>query len=259
METWWGFGNLVGFWKPDGVLETRWGFGNLVGFWKSGGILETWWGFGNLENLPLKFLHPIILISMKKLDSDYWNNRYLENTTGWDLGEASPPLKVYIDQLKNKSIRILIPGCGNCYEALYLLEKGFSDITVIDIAPALTASLQKKLPSDIYPNLKIITGDFFSLEDQFDLVLEQTFFCALDPSLREAYAKKMHSILKPGGKIAGVLFNREFEGGPPFGGNEKEYRILFGKYFQLNILAQSYNSIEARIGSEVFIEFEKNL
>jgi hypothetical protein len=67
----------------------------------------------------------------------------------------------------------------------------------------------------------------------------------------------MNSILKPAGKLAGVLFNREFEGGPPFGGNEQEYRILFGKYFQINILAPCYNSFEARSGSEVFVELEK--
>jgi len=194
---------------------------------------------------------------MQHLDAKYWNNRYLEHTTGWDLGEVSPPLKAYIDQLEDKSIRILIPGCGNSYEASYLLEKGFTDITVIDLAPALTVSLQQKFPAEIYPTLKIINGDFFELDDKFDLVLEQTFFCALEPSLRQRYIEKMNTVLVPGGKIAGVLFNREFEGGPPFGGNEKEYRNIFQKYFQINILAQCYNSIEARSGSEVFIEFEK--
>jgi hypothetical protein len=46
------------------------------------------------------------------------------NETGWDLGQVSPPLKAYIDQLTDKNLRILIPGCGNSYEAEYLLEKG---------------------------------------------------------------------------------------------------------------------------------------
>jgi methyl halide transferase len=194
---------------------------------------------------------------MSKLDAQYWNNRYLEKSTGWDLGELSPPLKAYIDQLTDKSIKILIPGCGNCYEASYLLENGFKDITVIDLAPVLTQSLQKKLPSEKYPDLKIINGDFFALEDHYDLILEQTFFCALNPDLRNTYAQKMKFILKPGGKLVGVLFNRDFDGGPPFGGNKAEYRILFDKYFQINILATCYNSVEPRRGAEVFIEFEK--
>ena len=194
---------------------------------------------------------------MDKLDSQYWNNRYLENTTGWDLGEISPPLKDYIDQLPDKSIGILIPGCGNSYEAAYLLENGFSNITLIDISPVLTDILQKKLTSEHYPNLKIHTGDFFELQDEFDLILEQTFFCALDPSLREAYAKKMKDLLNLGGKLTGVLFNRNFDGGPPFGGNEEEYKALFGKYFKINILEPCNNSIFPRSGVELFFEFEK--
>jgi hypothetical protein len=43
-------------------------------------------------------------------------------TTGWDLGLVSPQLKI-IDTLKDKDIAILIPGCGNTYEAAYLLEQ----------------------------------------------------------------------------------------------------------------------------------------
>lgn len=190
--------------------------------------------------------------------TSYWNDRYLSHTTGWDIGIISPPLKAYIDHLSDKSQKILIPGCGNCYEAAYLLEQGFKNITIIDIAPALTESLNKKFPAEDYPELKIITGDFFELEGQFDLILEQTFFCALDPSLRESYVLKMNELLYPGGRLAGVLFNREFEGGPPFGGNIQDYQSLFSKHFQVNILAPCYNSIEPRKGAEVFIECEKN-
>ena len=47
---------------------------------------------------------------------------------GWDLGEVSPPIKSYIDTLEDKNIRILIPGCGNTYEAEYLLEQGFTKL-----------------------------------------------------------------------------------------------------------------------------------
>ena len=37
------------------------------------------------------------------LSADYWNERYLNNASQWDLGAVSPPLKKYIDQ-KLKSI-----------------------------------------------------------------------------------------------------------------------------------------------------------
>jgi len=42
------------------------------------------------------------------LSADYWNERYLNNASHWDLGMVSPPLKTYIDQLANKNLSILI-------------------------------------------------------------------------------------------------------------------------------------------------------
>ena len=79
------------------------------------------------------------------LSADYWNDRYKQNEIGWDIGYPSTPLKTYIDQLTNKDISILIPGGGNSYEAAYLLEKGFTNITVIDLAPLVTDNLKEKL------------------------------------------------------------------------------------------------------------------
>ncbi len=69
-----------------------------------------------------------------QLNADYWNNHYLENETGWDAKSITTPLKKYFDQLKNKSISILIPGAGNSYEAEYFIKKGFKNIFVLDYA-----------------------------------------------------------------------------------------------------------------------------
>ena len=187
------------------------------------------------------------------LDAHYWNERYQNSATGWDIGAISTPLKEYIDQLDSKEIRILIPGCGNAYEAAYLLEKGFTNITLIDIAPALTKKLADQFPAHINKSLHIITGDFFQLQGQYDLILEQTFFCALDPALRDNYASKMKELLAPQGKLAGVLFNRDFPGGPPFGGSIAEYKKLFSGYFESVYLEPCYNSIEPRKDAEAFV------
>lgn len=186
------------------------------------------------------------------LSQEYWNNRYLQDQTGWDIGTVSTPLKEYIDQLSDKQISILIPGGGNSYEALYLLEQGFTDITVIDLAPAVTEKLKKQTES-YQSYIKILTGDFFELTGQYDLILEQTFFCAIDPALREHYVTKMSELLKPKGKLVGVLFNRSFEAGPPFGGSEAEYRALFASTFHQIHIEPCYNSISPRSGSELFV------
>jgi SAM-dependent methyltransferase len=187
----------------------------------------------------------------------FWETRWQEHQTGWDLGQASPPLRAYIDQLEDKNISILIPGCGNAYEAAYLLEKGFTHVTLIDIAAYPVKMLTERFNPGSDPRIRIIHGDFFEHEGQYDLILEQTFFCALDPSLRDAYVQKMASLLKPGGKLVGVLFNRDFEGGPPFGGHIEEYRKRFAAYLSIKIMEPCYNSIGPRTGKEAFFGAEK--
>lgn len=191
------------------------------------------------------------------LDSKYWDGRYNQQDDPWSIGSISTPLKEYIDQLTDKSIAILIPGCGNAYEATYLLEQGFTNITLIDISPVLVKAIEKELSLYVGKQLRIICDDFFNLNDQFDLIIEQTFFCALDPALRKNYVVKMHELLKQGGKLVGVLFNCSFEVSPPFGGSIEEYRQLFSEAFNVKKMEKCYNSIEKRGGREAFILLQK--
>ena len=191
----------------------------------------------------------------KLLDQEYWDKQYISKATGWDLGKVSPPIKEYIDTLKDKNSSILIPGCGNTYEAEYLLEKGFTNLTVIDIAPTLVKRLQEKFKNN--PDIKIVLYDFFEHQGQYDLIIEQTFFCALSPELREKYVRKMYQLLKEKGKLVGLLFNKTFESGPPYGGSQAEYEQLFKNYFDFKIMETCHNSIAPRANSEIFIEFQK--
>ena len=191
----------------------------------------------------------------KVLDQNYWDGQYKANTTGWDLGVISPPLKAYIDAIEDKNSAILIPGCGNTYEAAYLLEMGFTNITVIDIAPTLIRILQQKFATN--NNIKIVLGDFFKHQGSYDLIIEQTFFCALPPTMRQEYVAKMHDLLAKNGKLAGVLFNRMFTAGPPFGGSQEEYKMLFKDAFEVLSMDVSNNSIAPRANTELFIELKK--
>ncbi len=193
---------------------------------------------------------------MKKLNREFWENKYEQGDMGWDIGYVSPPIKDYIDQLTDKSIKILIPGAGNAYELMYLTEKGFTNTYIIDIARPPLEAIRAKLPN--FPEEKLLEGDFFDLDiGDFDLILEQTFFCALNPQLRSKYVLKMKNLLKANGKLAGLLFNFPLsKSGPPFGGSLAEYTDLFEKHFNLKLLKTAYNSIKPRAGKELFFIFE---
>jgi methyl halide transferase len=193
---------------------------------------------------------------MTDLSSAYWNNRYLNNDFVWDIGCVSPPLKMYTDQLFNKKIKILIPGAGNAYEADYLFENGFSQVYVLDFAAQPLQTIRQRQP--LFPVLQLLEQDFFEHQGQYDLILEQTFFCALDPALRKNYASHMHQLLKPGGTLAGVLFNDTLNvAGPPFAGSKEEYVQLFEPLFEIKVMELCYNSIKPRQNRELFMVLKK--
>lgn len=189
-------------------------------------------------------------------DEKYWTSKYKDESTPWDVGRITTPLKEYFDQLTNKGLKILIPGCGNAYEAAYLLERGFNNVYLIDISEAPILKFKNSYPD--FPSDHIIHGDFFEMEDSFDLIVEQTFFCALHPAQRHAYAVKMNELLAPGGKLVGLLFNDKLNTNqPPYGGFKNDYIKIFKPHFELDIIEESYNSIPPRMGRELFIKIIK--
>jgi methyl halide transferase len=191
-------------------------------------------------------------MKITKFDKRFWDNKYLNNEIGWDLGEISIPLKDYIDQLADKSIRILIPGAGNSHEAEYLHNQGFKNVIVADISPTAIDNFKNRVSS--FPKNNILCVDFFQIKGQFDLILEQTFFCAIHPELRANYSLQAQEILNKGGKIAGLLFNFPLtENGPPFGGDKQEYEKYFSPNFDIQRMELSYNSIMERTGKEFFV------
>ena len=190
------------------------------------------------------------------LDRNYWNEKWLNNETGWDIGQASPPIVEYMKQYPNKNIKFLIPGCGNAYEAEFLYKNGFRDITLIDIAPKAVEILQEKFKNN--PEIKVLCQDFFEHTGNYDLIIEQTFFCAIPPARRKEYAEKAFSLLNPNGKLIGVLFDKQFnQPFPPFGGCPCEYKPIFQPYFEIKTMETCYNSIPSRANSELFINFKK--
>ncbi len=192
------------------------------------------------------------------LDAQFWENRYIEQQTGWDIGAVSTPLKTYFDQLANKNLKILIPGCGNAHEAEYLHQQGFTEVYVLDWSASALQNFKERVPS--FKDEHLIAADFFKHEGQYDLIIEQTFFCALNPEKREAYVQQMHQLLKPDGKLVGLLFNIPLNTDkPPFGGSQALYERLFEPLFHIKALGVCKNSIKPRAGNELFANFAKKM
>ena len=190
------------------------------------------------------------------METDFWIDKYKLNETGWDLGEISPPLKAYFDQLENKDLQLLIPGSGRSYEAEYLFHKGFTNVFVADVAAQAISDFLDRCPG--FPKSHCLIGDFFELNQKFDLIIEQTFFCALPPTMRSNYAQKMSELLLPNGILCGVMFDFPLtEQGPPFGGSKPEYLNYFEEFFFIETMEPCYNSHPSREGKELFVKLIK--
>lgn len=192
--------------------------------------------------------------------ADFWRARYRDGRTGWDIGYPSPPITHYLDQLADKSLRILIPGAGNAHEAEYAWKLGFTNVFILDIAPEPLAAFADRVPD--FPREQLLEGDFFEHVGEYDLILEQTFFCSFPPlpETRRAYAEKMHALLAPGGKLVGLWFDIPLTGdleNRPFGGSRAEYLGYFAPYFRTESFAPATNSIKPRSGQELFGIFQQ--
>jgi len=192
----------------------------------------------------------------EKFSKQYWNQHYLDERLGWDIGHVSTPLKAYFDQLQNKELRILVPGAGSAWEVEYLFKQGFRNTYLLDFAEQSVAAFKKRCPQ--FPDDHIILDDFFSHRGEYDLLVEQTFFSSIPPRRRIEYAEKVSQLLRKGGKLVGLLFNHRFDfEGPPYGGTEDEYSSIFAQYFKFESFHLAYNSIKPRQQRELFLLLRK--
>jgi len=113
--------------------------------------------------------------------------------------------------------------------------------------------------------LNIIHGDIFDLDklftNTFDIVLEYTCFCAIDPDRRDDYIRLVNHILNPSGEFVGLLFPTDENldsDGPPFGVDIDTTLNLFSNYFTVIKKEIPSNSIERRKGREIFVILKKN-
>lgn len=201
-----------------------------------------------------EYLCSPLFFELMKLDASYWNQRYLDQHTPWDVGEATRPISAYFQQIYRKDHRILFPGAGHAHEAEWLHRNGFSDVSVIDFSAQALQNFQARFPN--FPAEHLIQKDFFTHKGQYDYIVEQTFYCAIAPDLRDQYVQQMARLLKPGGKLVGLLFDfpLDLSSGPPFGGDLSEYQERFNPCFKIQHLESCYNSIKPRQGRELFIE-----
>ncbi len=193
-------------------------------------------------------------------EKDFWNQRYLDNNIGWDLGKVSPPFVHLVESgMLAPHSTILIPGAGRGWEAIYLARLGFQ-VTVVDFAPEAISSVRREAEREGV-KVNLVEEDLFLLDPErhglFDYLLEQTCFCAIDPPRRPEYVQMAARMIHPGGELVGLFYIHGREGGPPWTTTAEEVRILFRQEFDFVEFALSSQSVESRKGEEILARLRR--
>lgn len=199
---------------------------------------------------------------MKDLSASAWNERYLQGITPWDLTGPCPQILQFTKEVWfPRHGAILFPGAGRGHDAIALAQLGYS-ISAVDFAKAALEELLRRA-KEYGQTITVFKRDFFSLyedpyhRERYDVILEYTFFCAINPALRKSYIDIAHRLLRPKGYFAGIFFPTAIDKEPPpFMVDQNEVVALFKENFSGQILEPTH-SIQPRKGREFLGIFQK--
>jgi len=159
----------------------------------------------------------------------FWDERFARGFTPWDQAGVQREFEAFA--AAHPEAAVLIPGCGNAWEARWLAERGRA-VRAIDFAPAAVASARAALGQ--YADV-VEEADFYTYQPPFipAWVFERAFLCALPKAQRAAYARRMADLLQPGALLAGYFFIGETPNGPPFAIARDELTALLTPFFTL--------------------------
>jgi SAM-dependent methyltransferase len=186
---------------------------------------------------------------------DFWENLYQQQEALWDLGQAAPPFVFFLESsVAPPPGSMAVLGCGRGHDAVFFAQKGFQ-VVGFDFAPsAIQGARETAKKAGV--SLELVQQDLFELiptyRHQFDYVLEHTCFCAIDPARRGEYVQVVRDLLQPGGQFIALFYTHGQPGGPPYTTDSQEIRALFSPFFEIKTLEVPSNSVERRLGKELF-------
>ena len=189
---------------------------------------------------------------------DFWEEIYQAGRAGWDLGGPTPALHRLLESGEITPGRLIVLGAGRGHDARDFARHGFT-VTAVDFAAEAVAAMREL--ADPSAPTEIVQADIFNLpaelDHAFDVVLEYTCFCAINPARRGEYADVVARLIKPGGTYVALLFPLDqHKGGPPFAVSIDEALALFRKRkFRLRRREIPDDSVWQRRGLEELLVF----
>ncbi|THU54242.1 hypothetical protein C4D60_Mb10t22970 [Musa balbisiana] len=186
--------------------------------------------------------------------TDGWEKCWEEGLTPWDLGQATPAVLQLVKTGTLPRGRVLVPGCGSGYDVVAIAgpERYVVGLDISTSAVEKAKELSSSLPNA--NQFTFVATDFFTWQptEKFDLIFDYTFFCAIDPCLRPAWAQKIQEFLKPDGELITLIYLISGqEGGPPYNTTVADYeQVLNPVGFKALSVEDNELAVKPRKGNE---------
>ncbi|KAK3128422.1 hypothetical protein QOZ80_6BG0461440 [Eleusine coracana subsp. coracana] len=184
---------------------------------------------------------------------DAWQKSWEAGLTPWDLGKPTPIIEHLVASGTLPKGRALVPGCGMGYDVVALAspERFVVGLDISDAAVKKAKQWSSSSPNADY--FTFLAEDFFKWtpSEQFDLIFDYTFFCALEPSLRSAWAETVNCLLKPDGELITLIYLISDQEGPPYSNTVADYqKVLEPLGFEAVLMEDNELAIKPRKGYE---------
>lgn len=157
-------------------------------------------------------------------DLQFWQQRFERGETPWDRGGAGPQIAAWLGSgMLGPGMRVLVPGCGSGHDVLALAQAG-CEVTALDYAPAALALTARRL-RETGATATLVQADalHWQAPQPFDVVYEQTCWCALHPDRWSAYARQLQDWVRSAGHLLLLAMQCRRDGaadgrveGPPY-------------------------------------------
>lgn len=147
---------------------------------------------------------------------EHWDNIYSKKQmteVSWYQKNPATSLKLIEQSKVGKNSKLIDVGGGDGYLVDFLLQKGYSDLSVLDISKNAIEKLKNRL-GDKGKNVSFAVSDIteFKIEEKFDLWHDRAVFHFLnEKSQIEKYVELVSHSIKKGGHLILATFS---ENGP---------------------------------------------
>ncbi|CAA7262092.1 unnamed protein product [Cyclocybe aegerita] len=202
-------------------------------------------------------------------DLSTWELAWTKGVTPWDAGDVQPSLREALGSsaLKIPSTgRALVPGCGSGYDLPYIASVTGLDTLGLEVSETAVKRASEEIekfkgktqkPSSLKASIEL--HDFFQFTppqgEEFELVYDHTFFCAIPAFMRNDWGKKMAEFVKPDGYLITICYPMlpYTETGPPYYLRPEHYDTPLGSNFVKILDKVPEKSSESHEGKERLI------